>query len=690
MATDPVCGMYVDEKTTTLTSERAGKKYNFCSANCKLQFEKPEKEMQTLKTALLVSWPLTIIVAILTYALHLGYGNYLMFVLASVVQFYAGQRFYAGIIDAVKNKSANMDTLIAIGTTAAWAYSTVVIFVPSVFPTGGVYFDTSTIIISLILTGTYMQRLAESRASNAVSALVALQPKIAHVINGNKIVDKPIEEIKIGDLLLVKPGEKIPTDSIVMDGTSSVDESVITGESMPVTKRTRDKVIGGTMNATSSLRIKAAKIGEDTALSQIIKIVQDAASSKVPIQKLADKISSYFVPIVVLVGILSALGWFLIGGTGLNTSILIFVSVLIIACPCALGIATPAALLVSSGKAAKSGILVKSGESLQIASRVDAIVLDKTGTLTKGKPEVTDIITVSDYSDREILKYAAVAEMNSEHVLGKAIIDKARRSKIKIEFPKKFNYKQGSGIIAIDKTGRRIAVGNRELFGKEQLSKLEKQIEKLELQGKTTLIIGMDKQVVGIIALADVLKEDSAKAINAFKDSDKEVWLITGDNERVANAVAKQLGIENVIAQAKPKDKMEKIEELQREGKVVAMIGDGVNDAPALTKADLGIAIGAGTDVAIQAGGIILIRNNIYDAYVALELGKRTMSKIKQNLFWAFGYNIILIPIAAGALIPVFTISIYEFLPMLAALAMAFSSVTVVSNSLLLTRFKPK
>jgi Cu+-exporting ATPase len=690
MATDPVCGMYVDEKTTTLTSERAGKKYNFCSANCKLQFEKPEKEMQTLKTALLVSWPLTIIVAILTYALHLGYGNYLMFVLASVVQFYAGQRFYAGIIDAVKNKSANMDTLIAIGTTAAWAYSTIVTFMPNTFPTGGVYFDTSTIIISLILTGTYMQRLAESRASNAVSALVALQPKIAHVINGNKIVDKPIEEIKIGDLLLVKPGEKIPTDSIVMDGTSSVDESVITGESMPVTKWTRDKVIGGTMNATSSLRIKAAKIGEDTALSQIIKIVQDAASSKVPIQKLADKISSYFVPIVVLVGILSALGWFLIGGTGLNTSILIFVSVLIIACPCALGIATPAALLVSSGMAAKSGILVKSGESLQIASRVDAIVLDKTGTLTKGKPEVTDIITVSDYSDREILKYAAVAEMNSEHVLGKAIIDKARRSKIKIEFPKKFNYKQGSGIIAIDKTGRRIAVGNRELFGKEQLSKLEKQIEKLELQGKTTLIIGMDKQVVGIIALADVLKEDSAKAINAFKDSDKEVWLITGDNERVANAVAKQLGIENVIAQAKPKDKMEKIEELQREGKVVAMIGDGVNDAPALTKADLGIAIGAGTDVAIQAGGIILIRNNIYDAYVALELGKRTMSKIKQNLFWAFGYNIILIPIAAGALIPVFTISIYEFLPMLAALAMAFSSVTVVSNSLLLTRFKPK
>ena len=682
--------MYVNEADSKLNGKRNGRKYYFCSEMCKMQFEKPEKEMQILKTALLVSWPLTIVVAILSYALHLGYGNYIMFMLASAVQFYAGQRFYAGTIDAIKNKSANMDTLIAIGTTAAWAYSTVVTFVPSVFPTRGVYFDTSTIIISLILTGTYMQRLAESMASNAVSALVALQPKTAHIINGDEISNKPIEEIKIGDLLLVKPGEKIPTDSIVVEGTSSVDESAITGESMPVTKMVGSKVIGGTINATSSLRIKAAKIGEDTALSQIIKIVQDASSSKVPIQKLADKISSYFVPVVVIIGIVSALGWYFIGGIGLNTSILIFVSVLIIACPCALGIATPAALLVSSGKAAKSGILVKSGESLQIASKINAIVLDKTGTLTKGKPEVTDIITVSDYNVREILRYAACAEINSEHILGKAIIDKARRSKFKIESPKKFDYKQGSGIIAVDKNGERIAIGNRELFDKDQLSNIEKEIERLELEGNTTLIIGVGDKVIGIIALADVLKEDSAKAINAFKDSGKEVWLITGDNERVANAVAKQLGIENLIAQAKPKDKMEKIMELQSNGKVVAMIGDGVNDAPALTKADLGIAIGAGTDVAIQAGGIILIKNNIYDAFVALELGKRTMSKIRQNLFWAFGYNIVLIPIAAGALIPVFTISIYGFLPMLAALAMAFSSVTVVSNSLLLTRFQVK
>lgn len=688
MSTDPVCGMFVDEKTSTLTAGKEGRKYYFCSTTCKLQFEKPEKELSDIKSSLMVSWPLTIIVAILTYVLSLSYGNYIMLVLASVVQFYAGQRFYAGTLDAIKNRSANMDTLIAIGTSAAWVYSAVVTLFPHAFPAGGVYFDTSTIIISLILTGTYMQRLAETRASNAVSALIALQPKTAHLVKGDKIVDVPIEQIKSGDLLLVKPGEKIPTDSVVVSGTSSVDESMITGESMPLTKRVGDNVIGGTINSTGPLKIKAAKVGEDTALAQIIKIVQDAASSKVPIQNLADKISSYFVPLVVFIGIVASLFWYFIGGVGLNVSVLVFVSVLIIACPCALGIATPAALLVSSGKAAQEGILVKSGESLEIASKVNTIVLDKTGTLTKGRPEVTDIVAVLGYSQKEILRFAALAEINSEHVIGKAIIEKANSYKIKTEFPKKFAYKQGSGIIAFDKHGKRVAIGNRDLFDAKKLDGIEKKLEKLESEGKTTLIIGLQDDIIGLIALADVLKSDSEKAIRAFRDSGKEIWLITGDNERVANAVAKKLGINDVIAQAKPKDKMRKISELQKDGNVVAMIGDGVNDAPALTKADLGIAIGAGTDVAIQAGGIVLIKNSVYDAYVALELGRRTMSKIRQNLFWAFGYNIILIPVAAGVLIPFFTVSVYSFLPLLAAFAMAFSSVTVISNSLLLARFK--
>ncbi|MCL5100176.1 MAG: cadmium-translocating P-type ATPase [Candidatus Marsarchaeota archaeon] len=688
MATDPVCGMNVEEGSTSLVSEQGGKKYYFCSATCKLQFDKPELEMRVLKRALIVAWPLTVTVSILTYVLHLGYGNYAMLVLASIVQFYSGRRFYAGIIDAIKNKSANMDTLIAIGTSAAWVYSTVVVLFPAVFPTGGVYYDTSTIIIALILTGTYMQRLAESRASTAVSALVTLQPKVAHLVKGNGVTDVPIEQIKEDDMLLVKPGEKIPTDSVVQEGESSVDESMITGESIPVTKRKGDKVTGGTMNATSSLRIKAAKVGEDTALAQIIKIVRDAASSKVPIQKLADKVSSYFVPVVVLIGLVAALAWYFVWGVGLNVSILIFVSVLIIACPCALGIATPAALLVSSGKAAKEGILVKSGESLQMASKVNAIVLDKTGTLTKGKPEVTDIVPLSNYSEKQVLGFAAVAEINSEHVLGKAIVARASNEKIKAEFPKKFNYKQGFGITAFDKNGRKIMIGNRELFGNVIPKESGMQLQKLESDGKTTLIIAVDDKIIGLIALADVLKEDSKKAIEALQGSGKEVWLVTGDNERVANAVARQLGITDVIAQSKPEQKMEKIAALQKLGKVVAMVGDGINDAPALTKADLGIAIGAGTEVAVQAGGIILIRNSIYDAYIALELGKKTMSKIRQNLFWAFGYNAILIPVAAGALIPFFTISVYSFLPILAAFAMAFSSVTVVSNSLLLGRFK--
>ncbi len=688
MATDPICGMYVDEKHTELTGLRESKKYYFCSTTCKLQFEKPEREIKNLKVSLAVSWPLTIVVAVLTYALHLSFGNYIMLALASVVQFYAGQRFYAGILDAIKNRSANMDTLIAIGTSAAWAYSTVVTILPSAFPAGGVYFDTSTIIISLILTGTYMQRIAESRASNAVSALIALQPKIAHMVKGDRVIDVQIEKIKTGDLLLVKPGEKIPTDSVVVHGSSSVDESMITGESMPITKRPGDKVIGGTINSTSSLKVKAAKVGDDTALAQIIKIVQDAASSKVPIQKLADRVSSYFVPVVVLVGILSSLAWYFIGGVGLNVSILIFVSVLIIACPCALGIATPAALLVSSGKAAKEGMLVKSGESLQIASRVNEVVLDKTGTLTEGRPEVTDIIPVSGYDKAKLLELAAIAEINSEHIIGRAIVEKAKKAGVKAGFPKRFSYRQGSGIIAYDKNGRKIVIGNRDLFNERQIADVEKQLERLELEGKTTLILGTGSDVIGLIALADVPKKESSKTIKALQDTGREVWLVTGDNGRVANAIAKQLGIKNVIANAKPQDKMKKIAELQKKGRVVAMVGDGVNDAPALTKADIGIAIGAGTDVAIQAGGIILIRNNIYDAYVALELGKRTMAKIRQNLFWAFGYNILLIPIAAGALIPFFTISVYSFLPMLAALAMALSSVTVVSNSLLLARFK--
>ncbi len=679
--------MYVEEGSSALTSDKEGKRYYFCSATCKLQFDKPELEMRMLKRALAVAWPLTIATAALTYMSHSVYGSCMMLVFASIVQFYAGRRFYAGIADAVRNRSANMDTLIAIGTSAAFAYSTIVVLFPAVFPTGGIYYDTSTMIIALILTGTYMQRIAESKASSAVSALVALQPRMAHRIEEEDVTDIPLEQIAEGDILLVRPGEKIPTDSKVLEGESSVDESMVTGESMPAKKGKGDSVTGGTTNSTGSLRIKVIKVGDDTALAQIIRVVKDAASSKVPIQRLADKVSSYFVPIVVLTGIAASVAWYFAGGVGLNAAVLIFVSVLIIACPCALGIATPAALLVASGKAASEGILVKSGESLQIASKVNVIVLDKTGTLTKGMPQVTDIIALSTYSKRQVLAFAAAAEINSEHALGKAIVSRAKDEGIKVQFPKKFHYRQGLGVTASGRDGKRIVVGSPEMFGKVLGAEHKTRLWELESDGKTALLIGVGGRVAGIIALADMLKDDSAKAVKALRDCGREIWLVTGDNERVARAIARQLGIDNVIAQAKPEQKMEKIEQLQRSGRVVAMVGDGINDAPALTKADLGIAIGAGTEVAVQSGGIILVRNSVYDAYVALELGSRTMAKIRQNLLWAFGYNAVLIPIAAGMLIPFFGIGIYSFLPMLAALAMAFSSVTVVSNSLLLTRF---
>ena len=687
MAYDPVCGMYVDERTT-LTDLKDGRKYYFCSTKCRLQFEKPEKELHELKLALVVAWPLAIIVALITYLFpRVSFAGYAMLALATIVQFYSGLRFYAGTFDAIKNRSSNMDTLIAIGTTAAWGYSSFLVLFPQAFPASGLYFDTSTIIIALILTGTYMQRLAESRAAIAIEGLVKLQPKVAHLVKKNAITDVPIEDIKVGDMILVKPGERIPVDGVVAEGRSSVDESMITGESMPVSKKTDDKVIGGTINSSGSLRIKAQKVGSDSTLSQIIKIVKDAASSRVPIQRLVDTISSYFVPAVIAIAFASGLLWYFVWHVSASYAILAFVSVLIIACPCALGIATPAALMVSSGVSARNGILVKNGEALELASKIDTIVLDKTGTLTKGKPEVTDILPFGGFKQSEVLCNASIAERNSEHVIGKAIVSAAEKRGIKPEFPRSFSYKEGSGITATSKKGTRITIGNRDLF-KKLPEDVESRMQGLENDGKTALIVGLNGKIAGIIAIADVLKEDSKAAIGSFNRNEIEVWMITGDNQRTASAMAKKLSIKNIIAEAKPKTKLKEIEKLQGEGKVVAMVGDGVNDAPALARADVGIAIGAGTDVAIETGGIILVKNKVLDVVKAIEISRATMKKIRQNLFWAFGYNTILIPVAAGALVPMFGIGIYGTLPILAAFAMAFSSVTVVANSLLLSKTK--
>ena len=689
MARDPICGMYVDETTATIKSFKYGKNYYFCSEACKDQFDEPERELKKLKFLLALSWILTIPVILFTYLIRFEYWTYVALVMASVVQFYPGLRFYKGTIDAIKNRAGNMDTLIAIGTSAAWAYSAGVVVFPSLFPSTGIYFDTSTAIVSLILTGTLMEHLTKTRASEALSKLVSLLPKTAHLFRDGKILDVKVEEIRVNDILLVKPGEGIPTDSRVVDGFTSIDESMITGESLPVDKKIGDMVTGGTMNLSGAVRIEAVRIGEDTALSEIIETVRNANSAKVPIQRLADKVSSYFVPAVVTVGILSFLYWYYIGNIGLTFSLLVFVSVLIIACPCALGIATPAALMVASGKAAENGILVKGGEYIEVASKVDTVAFDKTGTITKGHLEVTDIVKLSTLDEREILTYAAAAEANSEHPVGKAVVNRAKNESLEVKFPTDFSYIPGKGIAS--RLVKRILIGNRDLILDNgiSISSFENSVEKLEGEGKTVLIMALDSEVVGLIALGDTIKDDSSRAVKALNDLKIETWMISGDNETTARTIAGKVGITNVLAGVKPGQKLEKIEELQRSGKIVAMVGDGINDAPSLAKADLGIAIGSGTDVAMETGGMVLMKNKLYDVFVSLKLGRMTIRKIKQNLMWAFFYNIFLIPIAAGALIPLFGASIYNTLPFLAAFAMAFSSTTVVLNSLLLKRFKP-
>ncbi len=689
MANDPICGMYVDEKHSHLESTKNGLHYYFCSPSCKIQFEKPEKEMREMKKELAIAWSLSAIILAINYVFlsSFAYSKILMLALASIVQFYPGLRFYKGAYAAIKNLSSNMDTLISIGTSAAWAFSTAIVLAPHIFPASGLYFDTSALIISLILTGTYLQRISESRAGDAIKRLAELKPKTAHIIKNKKIIDIDSEEIKKGDILLVKPGEKIPTDSIIIYGETSVDESMITGESMPANKTVNDKVIGGTINLSGAIRIKAEKVGNETVLADIIKTVEGALQGRIPVQQLVDRISSVFVPIVVLAAIVSSSAWYVLGAPAM-TSVLIFISVLIIACPCALGIATPAALLVSSGVAAKEGILVKKGEAIEASNKIDTIIFDKTGTLTTGNLRVARIEAFGRYNKRTLLQLAASAESNSEHPIGKAIISAAKSMKVEIEFPKKFKYLQGYGVVAEYK-GKLISVGSERVFKKISTG-IRSRKNSLENSGKTVLYLGINGEAVGIIALEDDIRKDAKKTIEMLNKMGIEPWIISGDNEIAVKNVAAYIGIKNILANAKPKDKMEKISQLQASGKKVAVVGDGINDAPALAKADLGIAIGSGTDVAKETGSIVLIGNSIYNVAAAIQIGRKTMSKIKQNLAWAFGYNAILIPVAAGALIPIFGFSIYSTLPILSAVAMAFSSVTVVSNSLLLNMFKSK
>lgn len=683
MAIDPVCGMYVEEKENAIKSLKYGRTYYFCSESCRAHFERPEREIKKLKATLVLSWILTIPVLILTFFPVLPYSVYVIFSLATINQYYAGFRFYRGIADAFKSRSGNMDTLIAMGTTVAWIFSTIVTFFPDIFETRNIYFDTSSVIISLVLTGTYMESLMKKRAADSIEKLLSLQPSYAHLVVGGDLKEVPVERIKVGDILLVKPGERFPADCIIMDGITDVDESMITGESMPVVKRNGDTVICGTVNKTGAVRTKAIRVGDDTTLSKIIRIVENATSEKVPVQRLVDRISSYFVPAVIFIAFGSFIFWYFLGGVGLTFSILVLVSVLIIACPCALGIATPAALIVASGRASQNGILFKNGEAIEKASRVDTVILDKTGTLTTGHPEVSDIIPLNGNDERSVLETAAIAELQSDHPVGRAIVEMVKGKR---DFPEKFEYLPGLGVRAFYR-GSKILVGNREFISMENIYfSAEELIEKIEKEGGTALVVACDSQVLGIIGVRDRLRNNAKKAVEALYNMGMDVYLVTGDNRFVATDVASQLNIRNVFSDVKPEGKLRIIEDLQKKGKLVAMVGDGINDSPALAKAYLGIAIGSGTDIAKETGDVILMRDEILDIVNVFRLGRKTMKKIRQNLTWAFVYNSVLIPVAAGLLIPVLGAGIYEFLPILAASAMAFSSTTVVTNSLLLKK----
>ena len=711
MATDPICGMFVEEKPDSIQHTVDGRKYYFCSTQCLNEFTEPERELQKLKRHVAISIALTIPIVILTLPhmfptqlhdfipLPMGVSNYVMLAVATPIQFWIGWRFYKGMWDGIKAKASNMDTLIAIGTTAAYVYSAAVAIAPGYFPFTAVYFETAAIIITLILVGRLLETRTKEKASSAVRKLVDLQPRIAKVIRDGKEEEIPVEQVQEGDLLIIRPGERVPVDGVVIEGASSVDESAITGESIPVDKSSGNEVISATINQSGLVKVRATKVGQDTVLSQIITLVENARIGKAPMQKMVDQVAKYFVPAVIAVAVSVGLGWYFAGEEGLTYSLLAFVSVIIIACPCALGIATPAALMMGAGKGAENGILFKSGDYLEIARKVNTVVFDKTGTLTDGKPSVTDVVDVSGIGEGELLRLAAIAESGSEHPLGQAVVRKARERALPVSNPESFEAVSGHGLRATYGS-HTILIGNRKLMHENSITvnaEVDSTLGQMEHQGKTATLVSIDGRLSGIIAMADTVKEGAKEAIDLLQHRmGIEVIMLTGDNKRTAKAIASKLGIKRVIAQVLPREKEEVIAKLKKEKEeedkvvVVAMVGDGINDAPALARADLGIAIGSGTDVAKETGGIILIKGDVRDVVTALELGKKTVSKIKQNLFWAFAYNTGLIPIAGGALVPFLGLSVFGWLPILAGAAMALSSLTVVGNSILLGRYRPK
>lgn len=637
-----------------------------------------EKEIKSLKTSFIISLILTAPLVAAMFFHMAGQTNiltngYFQWALATPVQFIIGYRFYRGAYHSVRGGGANMDVLIALGTSAAYFYSIYNLF----NMVHEYYFEASAVIITLIVLGKLFEAIAKGKTSEAIKKLMGLQPKTARVIRNDTEMDIDIDDLLVGDIIVVRPGEKVPVDGIIVEGSSALDESMITGESIPVDKKEGDQVIGATINKFGAFKFKATKIGKDTVLSQIIRLVEDAQGSKAPVQKLADKISGIFVPTVLVIALVTFLIFYFLGD--FNTGLINAVAILIIACPCALGLATPTAIMVGTGKGAENGILIKSGEHLEMAHKMDAIIFDKTGTITKGEPEVTDVEAVNGFDENELLRIAGSVEKTSEHPLGQAIVGYAESQLVMLKDADSFAAVPGKGLNAKFE-GRDVLIGNRKLMneGSIDLTRMEDEISSLEEQGKTAMIVSVDGKLAGIIAVADQIKNTSLTAIKELQDMGLQVYMITGDNERTAKAIASQVGIGNVVADVLPEHKASKVEELKGQGKHVGMVGDGINDAPALAAADVGFAIGTGTDVAMEAADITLMRGDLSGVVTAIRLSHRTMKTIKQNLFWAFFYNSVGIPFAALGFLN----------PMIAGAAMAFSSVSVVTNSLRLRNFK--
>ncbi len=660
------------------------------------QVEK-KKELRDLKIKVIVSLFLGALIlwgsfpGLMNTSPKLLQNFWIQLILVFPVQFWAGFAFYQATISALRHRTANMDTLVAIGTTVAFGYSAFVTILPGVVRSIGIepmpYFDTAAIIIGLILLGRYFEAKAKAGTSEAIKKLIGMQAKTARIIKDGKEQDIPIDQVQIGDVIRVRPGEKVPVDGVIIEGSSSIDESMVTGESIPVDKMKNDAVVGATINKTGTFIFKATKIGPETMLAQIIKLVQEAQGSKAPIQRIADMISSYFVPIVLMLAIGTFFVWYdFAQKQALLFALLNTVAVLIIACPCAMGLATPTAIMVGTGKGAEYGILIKDAESLETAHKITTIIFDKTGTLTKGQPEVTDIIPVGSISENELLALAGSIEKGSEHSLAEAIVKAAQTKSLVLSSVEKFQAIPGHGVEGMI-TGKKIIFGNRRLMDKENIAvdSVASQISAMEHDGKTVMILGLENKLLGFIAVADVIKDSAKEGLAALKKLNIEVVMITGDNQRTAHAIAQKLGISNVLAEILPDQKEAEVRRIQAGGKVVAMVGDGINDAPALAASDVGIAMGTGTDVAMEAADITLINKDLRSVAAAIVLSKKTMMTIKQNLFWAFGYNIILIPVAMGVLYPFFHILLN---PIFASIAMATSSISVVSNSLLLKNKK--